>query len=121
MDHDTGATINESIAGRVAIHLVSIPVLLGIIRRAWQLHIHMIQNDGPHRARVLSPLVTPKMKLARDRRARSESDYLQPHAHGHGALACGERDMMAHVCRPPVRKVGSEGIARSPQMGTTSV
>ena len=121
LGHDTGATINESIAGRVAIHLVSIPVLLGIIRSARQQHIHMIQNDGPHIARVPSPLGTTNMRLARDMRTRSECDRLQPHAYGHGALSCRECAVMAHVCRPPVRTVSRDGGGVCCQKATTSV
>ena len=64
LGHDTGATINESIAGRVAIRLVSIPVLLGIIRSARQQHIHMIQNAHLARARVVSHSGTTNMRLA---------------------------------------------------------
>ena len=87
LGHDTGATINESIAGRVAIHLVSIPVLLGIIRSARQQHIHMIHMMVLTSRSVPSPLGTTKMRLARDMRARSECDRLQPHAHGRCGLA----------------------------------
>ena len=121
LGHDTGAIIDESIAERVTIQLVLIPVLLGIIGRARPLHIHMIQMDGPHCARVLSPIVTPKMKLARDMRARSECDRLQPHAYGRGGLACGECAVMPHVCRPPVRTVSPDGGARGLSGQTTSV
>ena len=78
-------------------------------RDACGLRIFMIQNQGPHSARVPSPFVTTNMRLARDQRAQSECDRLQPHAYGRGGLACGECAVMAHVCRPPVRTVGRDG------------
>ena len=49
------------------------------------LRILMIQNQGPHGARVPSHSVTTLMELASDMRARSSNDRFRPHAYGHGA------------------------------------
>ena len=121
LGHDTGATINESIAERVTIRLVSIPVLLGIIRSAQVLHIHMIQNKVFTSRRVTSHLDTTNMRLARDMRARCVSDRLRPHAYGHGAAVERESAVATRRPRPPVRSDGSDERARGPQVGTTSV
>ena len=121
LGHDTGATINESIAERVTKHLALIPVLLGIIRSAQVLHIHMIQNKVFTSRRVTSHLDTTNMRLARDMRARCVSDRLRPHAYGRGGFVCGECAVMAHVYRPPVRTVGPDGAGVCSHRATTSV
>ena len=121
LGHATGATVDESIADRVSIQFVLIPVLLGIIRSDRQLHIHMIQNDGPHRARVPTPThsVTTWMRLASGMRDARASDRLRPHAHGHGAAVERERAVARRRHRPPVRTVDPDGTTPGPQVGTT--
>ena len=121
LGHATGATVDESIADRVAIQLVLIPVLLGIIRSDRQLHIHMIQNDGPQGARVRGHSVTTWMRLASDMRDARASGRLRPHAHGHGAAVERESAVATRRHRPPVRTVDPDGTSPGRQVSTTSV
>ena len=84
-------------------------------------HMNMIHQAGPHRARVLSPPETPRMKQAYGVRARFECDRLRPHAHHHGA--CLERFGAVGRCRSrlSVRMNGPDERTRGPQVWTTSV
>ena len=56
-------------------------------RDACGLRTFMIQNQGPHCARVPSPSGHAWMVLACGMRARSSNDRFRPHAYRHGAAS----------------------------------
>ena len=82
-----GETIDESIAFGANRSSIVIMSKWPSDRDACGLRIFMIQNQGPHCARVPSPSVHAWMMLACDMRARSSNDRFRPHAYGHGAAS----------------------------------
>ena len=85
------------------------------------LRIFMIQNQGPHGARVMSHSVTTWMRLAIDMRARCASNRSTLGVHVQGAAV--ERGG-AIGSRHPGARSGSDGsdeAARSKHMFTASV
>ena len=81
----------------------------------------MIQNDGPHSARVQGRSVTTWMRLASDMRARPASDRLRPHVYGRGGAATRGGAIFACRRRPPVRSDGPDEGAVGCRVATTSV
>ena len=84
----------------------------------------MIQNDGPHSARVQGRSVTTWMRLTSDMRARSASDRLRSHVYGCGGAAERGGAISARRRRPPVRLDGPDEGAVGRQVWkvlTTSV
>ena len=90
-------------------------------RDACGLRIFMIQNQGPHSARVPSHSVTTWMRLASDMRARCAFNRLTLGVHIQGATA--ERGGAVGSRHPGARTGldGSDEAARSSQVTTASV
>ena len=72
-------------------------------------------------ARTLSPLVTAWMRLDRAVRARFSNDRVVLHAYGHGAYWEAGGGVMPARPRSRTAVDGSDGVARSKQVFTTSV
>ena len=82
-----GEIIDESIAFGAIISSFVITSKRPSDRDACGLRIFMIQNQGPHCARVPSPSGHAWIVLACGMRARSSNGRFRPHAYGHGAAS----------------------------------
>ena len=83
----SGETIDETIAFGARNLSFVMALVRTSDRDACGLRIFMIQNQGPHCARVPSPSVHVWMVLACGMRARSSNGRFRPHAYGHGAAS----------------------------------
>ena len=116
-----GEIIDESIASRPRKQTFMTVSLRPSDRDTCGLRILMIQNRGPHGARVPTPQGPAWMVLESDMRARSSNDRFRPHAHGHGASARGECAIGACRSRRWRRPDGRDDDARSKQKFTKNV